>query len=77
LRAVRADAGAIVGDIDILDPEERGAVAAPEPEFDEDEFVVAGGTELPQLLTAAVEDDPDAPALAAGETETSFRELDA
>jgi len=84
LRAVHADADAIVGDIDILEPEERGLIAdttrdqgrAAEAE-DDDEVVTTGGTELPQLLTAVVEDDPDAPALAGGETEISYRELDA
>src|SRR5690606_21085528 len=59
LRAVHADADAIVGDIDILEPEERGLVAdaARDTAVDhgsDDEFVTTGGTELPQLLTAVV-----------------------
>nr|WP_245545701.1 non-ribosomal peptide synthetase [Nocardia higoensis] len=83
LRAVHADADAIVGDIDILEPEERGLVtdavldAVAGSADDDDEFVTTGGTELPQLLTAVVEDDPDAPAIAGGDTEISYRELDA
>jgi len=83
LRAVHADPDAIVGDIDILEPEERGLVAdaaldiGVADESGDDELVTTGGTELPQLLTAVVEDDPDAPAIAGGDTEISYRELDA
>ncbi|MBF6356081.1 amino acid adenylation domain-containing protein [Nocardia higoensis] len=80
LRAVHADADAIVGDIDILEPEEHGLVAGAALDADhadDDEFVTTGGTELPQLLTAVVEDDPDAPAVVGGDVEISYRELDA
>ncbi|MFX0580696.1 amino acid adenylation domain-containing protein [Nocardia nepalensis] len=74
LAAVVADPGARVGGIDILDTDERyEAPTATAAQAD----ASTGGTELTHLLTAAVEDDPDAPALVWGEREMPYRELDA
>ncbi|WP_330252182.1 amino acid adenylation domain-containing protein [Nocardia sp. NBC_00565] len=76
LAAVVADPGARIGGIDILDAVERDrAVTATAPT--EPTRAGTDGTELTHLLTAAVEDDPDAPALVWGEHELSYAELDA
>ncbi|MFH5207317.1 amino acid adenylation domain-containing protein [Antrihabitans sp. NCIMB 15449] len=69
---------ATVGDIDIFDAAEREQLAAA------DRAVTApaaptessSGTTLTQQLVSAVEDGPDAPALAIGEDEVSYQELD-
>ncbi|WP_024800501.1 non-ribosomal peptide synthetase [Nocardia sp. BMG51109] len=75
LAAVADDPQVLVGDIDLLDAEERARAelqrAAPvEP-------VAAHGTALTQALAASVEDDPDGPALAFGEEAVSYQELGA
>ncbi|WP_408637761.1 amino acid adenylation domain-containing protein [Nocardia bovistercoris] len=74
--AVAADPDVVVGDIDILDAEERDRA-----------LVGTGGTEavesggagaaLGQSLTAAVEDDPEGPAIVWGERVVTYAELDA
>ncbi|MFC4124651.1 amino acid adenylation domain-containing protein [Nocardia rhizosphaerae] len=76
LTAVAADPQVRVGDIDILDEQERarllaGAAQAPAPTSP------AGGTTLAQAFTAAAEDDPDGPALVWGEEALSYEQLDA
>ncbi|WP_433681023.1 amino acid adenylation domain-containing protein [Nocardia sp. CA-119907] len=74
LAAVVADPRARIGGIDILDADERdGVLTAGAAQCD----AATGGTELTHLLTAAAEDDPDAPALVWGEREMPYRELDA
>ncbi|QIS08859.1 amino acid adenylation domain-containing protein [Nocardia arthritidis] len=78
LTAVAANPGIRVGDIDILDDAERERIsAAPvsggEPETPSNTV----GTALTQALSAAVEDDPDGPALAFGDDALSYQELDA
>ncbi|WP_254699005.1 non-ribosomal peptide synthase/polyketide synthase [Rhodococcus sp. SGAir0479] len=70
LDAVIGSADVVVGDIDLLGADEAaeltgpGRSAAPEP------------TLLVDLLTSAVDADPDAVALVAGTTEITYRELD-
>ncbi|WP_442945702.1 amino acid adenylation domain-containing protein [Nocardia sp. SSK8] len=76
LTAVAADPQLCVGDIDILDEQERArllggaepAAAASAP---------TGGTTLAQAFAAAAEDDPDGPALVWGEEALSYEQLDA
>ncbi|MDV7267921.1 amino acid adenylation domain-containing protein, partial [Rhodococcus oxybenzonivorans] len=69
LDAVVADSGAIVGDIDLLDPSEWAAVCvggAP----------TATPTTLAGLIDVAVRTDPDAPALSWNGREYTYREAD-
>ncbi|MFE3255849.1 amino acid adenylation domain-containing protein [Nocardia sp. NPDC059091] len=76
LAAVAADPHIPVGDIDLLSPAERArarALPTPAPAV----TTTAHGTALPQSLSAAVEDDPDGPALVRGEETVSYRDLDA
>ncbi|RDI58942.1 amino acid adenylation domain-containing protein, partial [Nocardia pseudobrasiliensis] len=74
LTAVAADPQILVGAIDLLDEQEHRA----EPEYAEPvEAAATIGTTLAQALAAAVEDDPDGPALAFGEDAVSYAELDA
>ncbi|WP_280257452.1 amino acid adenylation domain-containing protein, partial [Nocardia wallacei] len=75
LAAVAADPQVLVGDIDLLDEQERARIEAQRPE--PVETVAANGTALAQALAAAVEDDPDGPALAFGEDAVSYQELGA
>ncbi|WP_433757320.1 amino acid adenylation domain-containing protein [Nocardia sp. CA-135398] len=78
--AVVADPQVSVGDIDILDADERDrALAAPEsaPQPAADGVPVTSGAALTQALAAAVEEDPDGPAVVFGEDAVSFQDLDA
>ncbi|MEU0501732.1 amino acid adenylation domain-containing protein [Nocardia sp. NPDC005998] len=78
--AVVADAQVSVGDIDILDAAERDrGAAAPDSALEQaaDGVPVTSGAALTQALAAAVEDDPDGPAVVFGEDAVSFQELDA
>ncbi len=75
LDAVAADPDAVVGDIEILDAAERAGMQAPAPS-PAATAETASGAVLAQLFAAAVEADPDAPAVAHGEDELSYRELD-
>ncbi|MBF6171510.1 non-ribosomal peptide synthetase [Nocardia blacklockiae] len=75
LAAVAADPQILVGDIDLLDEQERARVPAHRAEPAEP--VSANGTALAQALAAAVEDDPDGPALAFGEDAVSYQDLGA
>ncbi|WP_227998431.1 non-ribosomal peptide synthetase [Nocardia australiensis] len=78
LAAVVADSQAPVGDIDILDAQERDRVRTAPAAIAEPSATASGnGTRLPQALAAAVDDDPDAPALVWGEEEMSYQDLDA
>ncbi|WP_329415483.1 amino acid adenylation domain-containing protein [Nocardia vinacea] len=70
LTAVVADPGVRIGGIDIVDEQDPVRTAT-------DATTATDGTELTHLLTAAVEDDPDAPALVWGEEEMPYRKLDA
>ncbi|WP_433523218.1 amino acid adenylation domain-containing protein [Nocardia pseudovaccinii] len=70
LTAVVADPSARIGGIDIVDEQDPVRTAS-------DAAITTDGTELTHLLTAAVEDDPDAPALVWGEEEMPYRKLDA
>ncbi|MCM6779088.1 condensation domain-containing protein, partial [Nocardia sp. CDC159] len=74
LAAVAADPQLPVGSIDLLDEQER--VAQPKP-AESVEVVSTIGTALPQALAAAVDDDPDGPAISFGEEAISYHELDA
>jgi non-ribosomal peptide synthetase component F len=78
LAAVAADSQVLIGDIDILDAEERDRVrTAPAVPAEPSAVPATNGTRLTQALAAAVEDDPDAPALVWGEAEMSYQDLDA
>uniref|UniRef100_UPI003F4A428F amino acid adenylation domain-containing protein n=1 Tax=Nocardia sp. bgisy118 TaxID=3413786 RepID=UPI003F4A428F len=70
LRAVAADPEAPVGDVDLLDPEERTALAIPARPS------VAEPTVLPRLLADAVAANPDGVAVVDGVTRLTYRELD-
>ncbi|MFI2475733.1 amino acid adenylation domain-containing protein [Nocardia xishanensis] len=70
LRAVAANPGAPVGDIDLLDPEERTALVIPARPS------VAEPTVLPLLLADAVAANPDGVAVVDGVTRLTYRELD-
>ncbi|MEV0433878.1 amino acid adenylation domain-containing protein [Nocardia sp. NPDC050413] len=72
--AVAADPAVRVGDIDLRDAREKereltAAAYAPAPS--------ANGAALAQELAAAVEEDPDAPALDLGDAELSYHQFDA
>ncbi|MEV6062150.1 amino acid adenylation domain-containing protein [Nocardia asteroides] len=72
--AVAADPKVRIGDIDLRDARERereltAAAYAPAPS--------ANGAALAQELAAAVEEDPEAPAIELTHAELSYRELDA
>jgi non-ribosomal peptide synthetase component F len=79
LDALLGDPGALVGDIDILDDDERARIlaesrvtateSAPEP-------VRVGARTVAQALGAVVEDDPQAPALLAGDAEIAYSTVD-
>ncbi|WP_433195708.1 amino acid adenylation domain-containing protein [Nocardia sp. CA-107356] len=78
--AVVADPQVSVGDIDILDAAERDrAQAVPDSALEPaaDGIPVTSGAVLTQALAAAVEDDPDGPAVVFGADAISFQELDA
>ncbi|MFI6775439.1 amino acid adenylation domain-containing protein [Nocardia sp. NPDC050412] len=78
--AVVADPQVSVGDIDILDAAERDrALAAPETVLEPaaDGVPLTSGAALTQALAAAVEEDPDGPAVVFGEDAVSFQDLDA
>ncbi|MFF2087863.1 amino acid adenylation domain-containing protein [Nocardia sp. NPDC058176] len=74
ITAVAADPTLTVGDIDLRDARERereltAAAFAPAPS--------ANGAALAQELAAAVEEDPEAPALDLGDAELTYHEFDA
>ncbi|WP_019931216.1 non-ribosomal peptide synthetase [Nocardia sp. BMG111209] len=73
LTAVAADPQIAVGAIELREDDEAGPVAAERPDS-----VTTLGTALTQALTAAVEDDPEAPAIADGEDAVvTYQQLDA
>ncbi|GAA2480487.1 non-ribosomal peptide synthetase [Nocardia seriolae] len=73
LAAVAADPRQRVGAIELDAAQARSHAAAPVAQT----AAVSRGTQLPQLLTAAVEDDPEGPALVWGDGALSYEELDA
>ncbi|MET7768765.1 amino acid adenylation domain-containing protein [Nocardia sp. NPDC005366] len=75
ITAVAADPSVIVGDIDILDAEERDRVLVGAADSGENSVTTAGAA-LTQSLAAAVEDDPDGPAVVWGERAVSYQEID-
>ncbi|OZF39998.1 hypothetical protein CH296_01470 [Rhodococcus sp. 14-2496-1d] len=74
--AVAATPSAIVGDIDVLDAAERAVLSDARETTDTGSAPVRSDLTLPQVLTTAVDTDPDAPALSTGGAETTYRELD-
>uniref|UniRef100_UPI000833DC63 non-ribosomal peptide synthetase n=1 Tax=Nocardia lijiangensis TaxID=299618 RepID=UPI000833DC63 len=70
LRAVVADPEAPVGDVDLLDPEERTALAIPACPLMAEPIV------LSRLLADAAEANPDGVAVIDGVTRLTYRELD-
>ncbi len=78
LAAVAADPRIAVGDIDILDTEERDRVHVALPaKVEASTGASTARIALPQLFAVAVETDPTGPAVVSGETEVSYQELDA
>ncbi|KZM69085.1 non-ribosomal peptide synthetase [Nocardia terpenica] len=75
LTAVAADPQVLIGAIDLLDGQEQPRAETEAAQTTETTSTI--GTALPQALAAAVEDDPDGPALAFGEDAVSYQELDA
>ncbi|WP_306356552.1 MULTISPECIES: non-ribosomal peptide synthetase [unclassified Nocardia] len=75
LAAVAADPRQRVGAIEFGGVQQRSHSAA--AGFSDAAPAVTRGTQLPLLLTAAVEDDPDGPALVWGEDALTYAELDA
>ncbi|MEV0299379.1 amino acid adenylation domain-containing protein [Nocardia sp. NPDC050710] len=76
--AVAADPRVVVGDIDILDAEERDRALVGSSAAETGESAAATvGAALAQALAAAVEDDPDGPAVVWGEEAVTYHELDA
>ncbi|KAF4406782.1 amino acid adenylation domain-containing protein [Streptomyces lycii] len=73
LRAVAADPGARLSAIDLLDGKERQRVLTDWNDTDHETVTAT----LPEQFEAAVRRTPDAPALVAGDTALSYRELDA
>ncbi|WP_275792820.1 non-ribosomal peptide synthetase [Prescottella equi] len=80
LEAVAADPHAVVGDIEIVTEAERALLpgfADSEPEeADASNTIVPATSTLPQVLSAVVEADPEAPAIADDGTEITYGELD-
>ncbi|MBF6205530.1 amino acid adenylation domain-containing protein, partial [Streptomyces gardneri] len=80
LEALLGDPDALVGDIDILDEDERARLlvesgiaatgSAPEP------VGRVGARTVAKVLAEVVEEDPEAPALLAGDDEVAFHALD-
>ncbi|MEU2107275.1 MULTISPECIES: AMP-binding protein, partial [unclassified Nocardia] len=66
-----------IGDIDILDDTERERMAAAAEPVSVEPPTATAGTALTQALAAAVEDDPDGPAVVSGESALSYQDLDA
>ncbi|MEU6833628.1 AMP-binding protein, partial [Nocardia beijingensis] len=66
-----------IGDIDILDDTERERMAVAAEPVSVEAPTATAGTALTQALAAAVEDDPDGPAVVSGESALSYQELDA
>ncbi|WP_328409116.1 non-ribosomal peptide synthetase [Nocardia sp. NBC_00403] len=80
LAAVVADPQVCVGDIDILDAQERSRVpTAPVADADAGTENSASTARIAptQLLAVAVESDPFGPAVVSGEAELSYQDLDA
>ncbi|MCU1640368.1 MAG: non-ribosomal peptide synthetase, partial [Nocardia sp.] len=76
LLAVAADPHAVVGDIELFGAPGAGVAAAPQS-APEPAAPAARGAALTQVLTTAVEDDPDGPAVVWGEESVTYQELDA
>ncbi|MQY24881.1 non-ribosomal peptide synthetase [Nocardia aurantia] len=72
LTAVAADPQLEIGAIELRDGGESGPVAA-----ERADTASTLGTALTQALTAAVEDDPEAPAIVDGEDAVTYQQLDA
>ncbi|MFE7747412.1 AMP-binding protein, partial [Nocardia sp. NPDC057455] len=66
-----------IGDIDILDTAERERMAVASEPVSVEAPTATAGTALTQALAAAVEDDPDGPAVVSGENALSYQDLDA
>ncbi|MEK8072439.1 non-ribosomal peptide synthase/polyketide synthase [Rhodococcoides navarretei] len=73
---VAATSSVIVGDIDVLDVDERAALSEVRETEGSGAVPVRSDLTLPQVLTMSVDADPDAPALSSGGVETTYRELD-
>ncbi|MBJ8347537.1 non-ribosomal peptide synthetase [Antrihabitans sp. YC2-6] len=77
LEAVAADSAVVVGDIDVLDEAERQRMEVAQQPAATVRSESVGAAALVQQLTAAVEGDPEAPALSVDDDETAYRVLDA
>ncbi|MGF7119705.1 amino acid adenylation domain-containing protein [Rhodococcus sp. BE178] len=81
LEAVATDARAVVGDIDIVSDAERAqlrsaATVGRSANVESDAVVVPSGSTVPQILSAVVEADPEAPAISDDGEEITYGDLD-
>ncbi|MEU2177641.1 amino acid adenylation domain-containing protein, partial [Nocardia sp. NPDC019219] len=76
LTTIATDPHTLIGDIDILDDAEREFGTAKRDPAPPQSSATTAGTTLTQALVAAVEDDPDAPAVASGDEELSYHGLE-
>ncbi|MDE1675586.1 AMP-binding protein, partial [Nocardia gipuzkoensis] len=77
LTTIATNPHTLIGDIDILDQAERERMAAASEPVSVEAPAATAGTALTQVLAAAVEDDPDGPAVVFGENALSYQDLDA
>ncbi|MBF6470143.1 AMP-binding protein, partial [Nocardia beijingensis] len=76
LTTIATDPHTLIGDIDILDDAEREFGTARRDVAPPPSSATTAGTTLTQALVAAVEDDPDAPAVVSGDEELSYHDLE-
>ncbi|MEU2126735.1 condensation domain-containing protein, partial [Nocardia niwae] len=76
LTTIATDPHTLIGDIDLLDDAEREFGTARRNATPPPSSATTAGTTLTQALVAAVEDDPDAPAIVSGDDELSYHDLE-
>ncbi|MGV9541786.1 condensation domain-containing protein, partial [Nocardia beijingensis] len=76
LTTIATNPNTTIGDIDILDDTERELVTAASVATPAPSAAATAGTTLTQALVAAVEDDPDAPAILSDDDELSYHDLE-
>ncbi|WP_280262957.1 AMP-binding protein, partial [Nocardia abscessus] len=76
LTTIATNPHTLIGDIDILDQAEHRLVTATAKPGAPTPSSTTAGTALTQALVAAVEDDPDAPAIVSGDEELTYHDLE-
>ncbi|WP_280343822.1 AMP-binding protein, partial [Nocardia abscessus] len=76
LTTIATNPHTLIGDIDILDQAEHRLVTATAKTGAPTPSSTTAGTALTQALVAAVEDDPDAPAIVSGDEELTYHDLE-